>query len=647
MCSWGTTVGTEPTLILEKLGGIMITRGTYNLVVSLDLKELIYYENLYQESVETFSSICGNMTEQIPKNACRDLYKSILATNNDITETSNTIQSFFSSRTKRSFWGTFGLMDSGDKTRIDYDLDKLRRNEEALRNLTDHQTSVVSAIYDFVNNSMISVDQKGLDIIDKIKNLQISLIEGINFTNHVREILKWETELLETGMWIQNFAEHIRRKQTIFMKIIMNEVTKSDLLLHIVSPNEIMKRLQKAKGVLPNGVKFPTGITEVSNEIYKLARLSHRFVTQRVLALDIEIPLVDEDPYEGFKVFITPQIRNFTVTLCHEENNIVIRNKINEYGYVVNEEILKQCNELQHGRLCSLKAPEENLTQSNKCSPQLIFGTSNTGCVFKTIRVNHTMWFVTTDENIWTYVSPESTEVNITNNGNSSITKIQGMGKIRLQEGMTIITNDIIIRHSRTILSKGDIEVKENFMNISEFTLGEWQTSQLPVINESEKIYSLLDNKRLFNLGIGVQDLKSERPMLHNLIYAPLENPWWSTGVLVGGAGIIFAIICGYKGKLTCCTRVATVKVSNATEQELPIKYLKDQEDIEMGVLNEAMNLEPEEILESKDIQLNNVKCIQEKKLNKTIDRGNKAPTTRTFRTHNQKGYMRRGVRVY
>ena len=62
-------------------------------------------------------------------------------------------------------------MDTGDKTRIDYDLDQLRKNEEALRNLTDHQTSVVSAIYDFVNNSMLSMDHNGLDLIDKVKNL--------------------------------------------------------------------------------------------------------------------------------------------------------------------------------------------------------------------------------------------------------------------------------------------------------------------------------------------------------------------------------------------------------------------------------------------------------------------------------------------
>ena len=183
-----------------------------------------------------------------------------------------------------------------------------------------------------------------------------------------------------------------------------------------------------------------------------------------------------------------------------------------------------------------------------------------------------------------------------------------------LREGMTLITDELIIIHSKTIFSQGDIEIKENFMNASEIKFEDWQLSQLPLVNKSEKIYSFLDNKRMFDLGIGIQDLKSERPMLENLIYAPLEKPWWSSGIILGGVGILLAIFCGFKGKLSCCTQVLTNKIKS--RQDLRDENIIKQEDIEMSILNKIMKLLSEKTIGKKETSTENVECMQE---NKTI----------------------------
>ena len=75
----------------------------------------------------------------------------MLPTNKDTEYNGDTIRGFFQIRNRRSFWNTFGLMDNGDKTRIDYDMDQLRQNEESMKTRADHQTLVASSIYDFVN----------------------------------------------------------------------------------------------------------------------------------------------------------------------------------------------------------------------------------------------------------------------------------------------------------------------------------------------------------------------------------------------------------------------------------------------------------------------------------------------------------------
>ena len=79
--------------------------------------------------MEAFSNICNNLTQQVPISTCREIYNNMILTNKDIEYNEEIIQSFFQIRNRRSFWNTFGLMDSGDKVRIDYDMDQLRQND--------------------------------------------------------------------------------------------------------------------------------------------------------------------------------------------------------------------------------------------------------------------------------------------------------------------------------------------------------------------------------------------------------------------------------------------------------------------------------------------------------------------------------------
>ena len=84
MWVWGPVTGFEPTLILERMPGIQIIRGFYNLRVSLNTVELNNYENIYHGATETFINICNNLTRQIPISTCREVHKNMLLTNKDI-----------------------------------------------------------------------------------------------------------------------------------------------------------------------------------------------------------------------------------------------------------------------------------------------------------------------------------------------------------------------------------------------------------------------------------------------------------------------------------------------------------------------------------------------------------------------------------
>ena len=87
-------------------------------------------------------------------------------------------------------------MDNGDKTRIDYDMDQLRQNDEIIRTKANHQTLVASTLYDFVNKSMMGIDKKSIDVIEKFEVLKNQVRKEQNFTNQIKKILELERELM-------------------------------------------------------------------------------------------------------------------------------------------------------------------------------------------------------------------------------------------------------------------------------------------------------------------------------------------------------------------------------------------------------------------------------------------------------------------
>ena len=184
-------------------------------------------------------------------------------------------------------------------------------------------------------------------------------------------------------------------------------------------------------------------------------------------------------------------------------------------------------------------------------------------------------------------------------------------------------------------------------MNTSGLIPKEWQLNQLPLLDESEKVYSLLDNKRLFNMGINIQNLKSERPMLENLIYAPLENPWWSSGIILGGIGITLAILCGFKGKLLCCARNSNLKVASTPKQRSLEENLKRLDNLELGIMTKRIHLEPENQLQKKGKPLDKVEWVGEDQINKSLKEEDRTLTETATRTLKVKGQTRGGKRVY
>lgn len=95
---------------------------------------------------------------------------------------------------------------------------------------------------------------------------------------------------------------------------------------------------------------------------------------------------------------------------------------------------------------------------------------------------------------------------------------------------------------------------------LSEFLLEDWVMEALPNLNESGKIYSIIDNKKLFDIGVDINTILAHKTMLQNMEFTPYNYPWWFSSlslILSLIFVIIISIIACYclKGHMACCTK--------------------------------------------------------------------------------------------
>ena len=184
-----------------------------------------------------------------------------------------------------------------------------------------------------------------------------------------------------------------------------------------------MKELLNAKQTLAWNVKFPTNNGGLTSEIIKLIKIAHLLEGKRNIIIIIGIPLVETSEYEAIRAFITPQIDGNIVSFFHVNKNIILKNIPTVRGYIIDEKTFKNCKKMRNGQICELEELEENLLNSKKCIAHLIFAASSTKCAYKSMRISHTMWFVTPIKNTWIYAL---TRINITEGGNTTTTDLQG-----------------------------------------------------------------------------------------------------------------------------------------------------------------------------------------------------------------------------
>lgn len=517
---------------------------------------MIYKVKYLKQDTVVYKKLSDAFTKQLESIKCDRLVFNFRVETTRIESKQKFIGSFFTRRTNRGFLTFIGAMDSNDRSRIDVNLDNLRGIEEKLNENINHQTFVVDSIFELLKNESELLDFKLKQIEGNGYEIDFKLTKGLNFTNNVKKLIYIESQLTELNTRIEHLLENIKLNQAIYMNVLLRNTLRIDELLNIIDPELFFLELENHEAKLPINIGFPRHPNgNIFPEILSLITYDFEPTNTNTILMRLIVPVVKKKALESYRGIVSPGSNGQFITLVHIKDNILLTDYESEMGYIISEEEYTNCKHIQNTKICNIKKAEVNLKQSGKCLTNLFYNNITDNCENKVLRTSHDVWIATLKPNVWMYVAPHSTKLNISNNSNITTVSIIGTGTIKLTPNMWLSTNNAKISYSYDIKDEKEILVSQPAFNFTFINITQGKYYNIPILNKSDGLFSLLDKKKLFDLGVDIKHLKSERTILQNMVYAPLENPWITTSSIAIFGVIVAIFLCCFRGEISCCTR--------------------------------------------------------------------------------------------
>ena len=182
---WLISTGTRADVgvILEPLDATLIVKGTYRLQISLSMDVVDAEAMFLKDAEQRFWGTSRELEVEVPTVRCVQANQHLGQRISQLDGKTALIKQILGGKTRRGVWSALGAMDSSDRGRIDYDLDRLRANENELEHGMQHQTDVAAETYKLVNSSVLHLDKNMIEIREELDNIRQEVSSCLNFTH--------------------------------------------------------------------------------------------------------------------------------------------------------------------------------------------------------------------------------------------------------------------------------------------------------------------------------------------------------------------------------------------------------------------------------------------------------------------------------
>lgn len=550
---------------IEKIEDTWVLQGNYVYKVIVNTELMDYEVSLLNDMYQQYNLTCMTLQDFIPKIHCSNIVFNLKSIILKLDYSQKFIKSFFGKKIAKRTWKFWEDMGPEDDRRISENFARVKENERILNTKIEIQSSGLNKMYDFVNNSVETLNNQTRNLVKNFNILRKEMEVGFKFTNNIKRIVYWEAVLSELNYWIITMTTAMKYKQQTIINMLLNNNVDPQIALDVLGMDLFNEKMNETKLKIPDNLMFPKQSDgTIDPRVFNLIKYECYLNNSVDFMIIFKIPLVRKETFLTKRISFAPGINNTIMSIIELEEDLILHTHDSTWGYVWKFNEFINCFKLRDARLCDIHSGKINLETSEKCVTHLIYRNKTNACKVHYTKINQDIWFSTSEHNVWRYVTPKVTTVKMSYGVNETLINITDSGEIKIIRNMSISTENLMLEYfEEDIISKEIIKYEAAIEN-NKFLLENWVIDSIPILNVSEKVYSVLDHKKIFNLSVDLDYLNNHKIQLKEMEYKPYtpsSTTWWfSHSILVIPMVIITLFFCFFKGEISFCTKKLTIK---------------------------------------------------------------------------------------
>ncbi|CAG9133832.1 unnamed protein product [Plutella xylostella] len=440
----------------DKISDMQFIRDRWKLVVFYnmstywqgihDVKQYVYH---IKELCDTSNTQYGSMTMQLEHEISEiEHYNTLLRSHNK--------------RKKRGLINgvgyvansLFGILDDNFAEQYEKDIQKITQNENHIQDLVKNQTLVLEAESNILHRNENIMKKQFSFIRNHIKNLTTTI-------NGVRLDYNNTIYIMSSSLAIHIILTNLRATQNSLINMV-TDISQGHIDSRLLSPEQLEAQLNIISRQLRGDLSLPISKTSIK-DLYKLLRVFVR-VRNDYLIMEVNIPLVNNELLQLDKIISMPQRKDNHTFYVIPALPYIAFNLRKDMGVLLSEQELQKCTTVSEEKiLCSLEKPIYNLNiKRSLCKMNLIDSEANTPTCRSQVSTCSEKWIKLHDNNKWLYACCNECTVRIFCPAGVTIKTIYNNGIVDLGQGCTLKSDSFTIYAHNKLFNELNISTAIN-----------------------------------------------------------------------------------------------------------------------------------------------------------------------------------------
>ncbi|XP_043285504.1 uncharacterized protein [Venturia canescens] len=385
---------TSPGIYFEEIGSLYLVKGTWKLVLHMDLHYMERKADVLFRTLETLEKLCEKTTDD---SLCSIVDSTLKPRLKKVSSSITAIYNFVGTGENRNKRGLInglgtvikaitGNLDQDDAEKIDKNIDEIITRQKTDEDMLKENVQILQSTLRLYNESTT-------EILDKMDNLT-HMIERIKNTVESQFSTLKKKQMIDEN--INGFTAVVGAFTSDVNQLanFLTEIYKGTITPTVISPKQLSDYLTEAIPYTPKGLNFPTSIksSEMTN-LLKTAEITS-YTAKLRFVLIIKFPLIENYMLKINKVYPLPtKINENQFQFIETTSKIIIVDNYKRAYLTMSEEDLNKAKKVDNIYYYKPKQSMQIISDNTPCEIAIYLGNNpeNLSCNQRIVKLEKTL----------------------------------------------------------------------------------------------------------------------------------------------------------------------------------------------------------------------------------------------------------------